>query len=348
MTETKNDSPPTLSICVPTFQREKWIASLLEQFDREIRDVASGDVEVCIIDNASGDEFWAFLTRMKQPRDWLRIQRNRSNVGIEGNIVQSLLASRGIYTWLLSDHQKLRPGVLRQTLSILHEHQPDLVCMTLKSWRVPLRESLRIMRLGDLSIKERSALLFTFGNMSTELFRSELARDHMRLAVRISWFNYPNMAFVRSWKTDTTVIQVPDATELPELVKGSLLKKSYDPFEASFINNLECISRLMAGSELTWSRRHFQNPDYIRALGVQIILIWIGDIDRHDRVFFQLLRAVWVNRVAYGAGVCSLLCGAGALISLLPRGLRTAAAKFVLSVGAPHSQILVELNQHRG
>ena len=204
------------------------------------------------------------------------------------------------------------------------------------------------MRLGDLSIKERSALLFTFGNMSTELFRSELARDHMRLAVRISWFNYPNMAFVRSWKTDTTVIQVPDATELPELVKGSLLKKSYDPFEASFINNLECISRLMAGSELSWSRRHFQSPDYIRALGVQIILIWIGDIDRHDRVFIQLLRAIWVNRVAYGAGVCSLLCGAGALISLLPRGLRTAAAKFVLSVGAPHSQILVELNHHRG
>ena len=47
MTETKNDSPPTLSICVPTFQREKWIAGLLDQIDRELHNIAVGRLPLC-------------------------------------------------------------------------------------------------------------------------------------------------------------------------------------------------------------------------------------------------------------------------------------------------------------
>ena len=52
MTEGNPESQIILSICIPTFQREAWVDSLLQQIDHELAEIAPGLVEVCVIDNA--------------------------------------------------------------------------------------------------------------------------------------------------------------------------------------------------------------------------------------------------------------------------------------------------------
>lgn len=51
-----------LSICIPTFNRDKRLRQLLEQLCSLVDSHPSmALVEICISDNGSGDETWALL-----------------------------------------------------------------------------------------------------------------------------------------------------------------------------------------------------------------------------------------------------------------------------------------------
>jgi glycosyltransferase involved in cell wall biosynthesis len=334
---------PILSICIPTFQRCSWIAGLLTQLEKEIKTVPDGQIEVCIIDNASSDGSWDFLIAVSKRNTWLRISRNKVNIGIEGNIIQAMLVGSGRYTWLLSDHQKLRPNVLSETIDILQSLNPDLVCMAMKPWQAPLGKSGVVLRLKNLTTDERSALLFTLGNMSSELIRSELFRENIRLSFQICSYNYPNLAFIRSLKNDFLVVQVHDATVFPSTSTNSALVRSYDPFEASFVNNLKCVASIMSSSEVGWTRRGFQTRNYVHALSVELTKIMASRIRSRRETSQVFLRAAWENRISWVVGVCTLLCLIGSITAWFPYGVRRKTIKYLLSIFAPHSRMLMDL-----
>ncbi len=106
-------SEPTLSICIPTFNRadllEVCLASVLPQLAR------FGDRAECVIsDNASTDRTPELVTRLAKQYP-IRHYRNATNIGIIGNItkVASELA-RGEFCWLVGDDDVLTHGAVER------------------------------------------------------------------------------------------------------------------------------------------------------------------------------------------------------------------------------------------
>ena len=115
--------------------------------------------------------------------------------------------------------------------------------------------------------------------------------------------------------------------------------KSYDPFVASFIHNLDCIRLILTDSEIAWSRRDFQTRDYIRSLGAWSMTVLAAPQERRFRISRVFLRAVWANRTPW-PGVCSMVCLAGALAVWLPLALRRGLMRAVLRRFSPDANIL--------
>ncbi len=109
---------PTLSICIPTFNRadllEVCLASVLPQL------VPFGARAECVIsDNASTDRTPELIARLAKQYT-IRHYRNTTNIGIIGNItkVASELA-RGEFCWLVGDDDVLTQGAVERFFQLV-------------------------------------------------------------------------------------------------------------------------------------------------------------------------------------------------------------------------------------
>jgi glycosyltransferase involved in cell wall biosynthesis len=127
VTSTDRNTPPLISVGLPTFNRDRSlrraIESVLSQDYREL--------ELVISDNASSDstqgiclEYCALDTRV-------RYIRQRVNHGASSNFQTVLSEARGEYFMWLSDDDWLGPSYLSRCLSVLRERADvSLVCGT--------------------------------------------------------------------------------------------------------------------------------------------------------------------------------------------------------------------------
>lgn len=123
-TESSNDKSeprPLLSICIPTSNRANFLKLMLQALlpqVRECRDL----VEVWVLDNASEDNTQEVI-QQSQSLGPLKVKRQTSNLGPTKNIVEGpAKLANGKYTWVLGDHNLLRPGALKYILNRLIEH----------------------------------------------------------------------------------------------------------------------------------------------------------------------------------------------------------------------------------
>lgn len=114
---------PVLSICVPTFNRARYLDSLLKDLTDHIGELGFS-YELLIGDNASEDDTAEMVTRYEDQLN-IRYFRRPENLGPFHNFSQLLGAAHGRYFVYLADDDLLIPEVLGRYISHL-ENSPDV------------------------------------------------------------------------------------------------------------------------------------------------------------------------------------------------------------------------------
>ena len=112
---------PLLSICIPTYNRCNFLKVMLEALLPQVRE-CGGQVEVWVLDNHSTDDTGSVLLRAAEMGPF-NVHRQPKNIGPNQNIVfgPSKLAT-GKFSWVLGDHNLLRPNALNRLVQILRSH----------------------------------------------------------------------------------------------------------------------------------------------------------------------------------------------------------------------------------
>lgn len=334
---------PLLAIVIPTFQRLDYLLALLDDIDCQVRDMGeeANKLVVQVIDNCSEDHSWSRTVEHVKDRPYVWLSRNPSNLGIEGNLISGMLNSKGIFTWFLSDHQRLGSDVLARTVAVLSAISPDIICMDLENWSSPLqnRSDAWVGDLDQCTERERSELLFYFGNMSSLLCRTELLCFDMRLAYRIAWFHYPHLAFYRFLSLKSKVARISNASKLPGGNNLRRLSDSYNRLQASFIDNLSVVRFLTESSNIRWKTAFFQTLPYRKTLLSVLAQLLASKQGERWRTTNQLCYCALVNLTPY-IGVCSIVIVISALVYWLPFFIRHPLVLFAVRRYKPDSAIL--------
>ena len=111
---------PLLSICIPTYNREK---QLLENLKRILAQNCP-EIEVLVCDNASTDGTEAAVRSflMDNRLENFYYFKNETNIGPDRNFVKVLSLAKGTYSHLLGDDDFVRDDYLSKTLPVLKDH----------------------------------------------------------------------------------------------------------------------------------------------------------------------------------------------------------------------------------
>src|SRR5918992_4672625 len=93
-----------LTICIPTYRRPAMLRDNLAMLVPQV--ARHADVEVMVVDNASGDETPDVVAAFARQCPRVRYIRNPSNVGFDGNTARCIEVSQGRYTALLADDDR--------------------------------------------------------------------------------------------------------------------------------------------------------------------------------------------------------------------------------------------------
>jgi len=88
---------PSLSICIPTFNRRRYLEELLASLAPQL----DGDVEVVISDNASTDGTKEMVEEWRQRLPLVRYRRWETNRGADANYLSCVDLASGTYCWFI-------------------------------------------------------------------------------------------------------------------------------------------------------------------------------------------------------------------------------------------------------
>lgn len=123
---------PIISICIPTFNREKYLRECLQSITSQFKDKRiMSVVEVIISDNASRDGTKQLVNKYKKNFKNIFYYRNQKNIGGIKNSIKAANHACGNYIWFFSDDDMQKTGALANVLQVIKVHQPDAVYMNL-------------------------------------------------------------------------------------------------------------------------------------------------------------------------------------------------------------------------
>jgi glycosyltransferase involved in cell wall biosynthesis len=110
---------PLLSICITTYNRAPWLNITLQQLSR-LTAPYSDVVELIVCDNASSDDTPKVAARY-EGLPGFRYLRNKVNVGMLGNLRETVHHARGRFVWIVGDDDIVKQGALEKILSVILE-----------------------------------------------------------------------------------------------------------------------------------------------------------------------------------------------------------------------------------
>ncbi|MBU1235853.1 MAG: glycosyltransferase [Gammaproteobacteria bacterium] len=116
---------PILSVCITTYNRAGWLDINLRNLMKisvSLRD----RIEIVVCDNCSSDETPQIVEGYLE-EDGFAYIRNSGNIGMLGNLPQTVSSARGDYIWLIGDDDLIHEGALKKILHIVQYEQPDLI-----------------------------------------------------------------------------------------------------------------------------------------------------------------------------------------------------------------------------
>lgn len=114
---------PKISICIPTYNGQKYLAATLESALSQ----KGEDIEILILDDCSKDQTLSIVHAYAARDSRFRVISNRKNLGLVGNWNQCLSEARGEWIKFLFQDDLLRPEYCDRIRPHLNEDRPFIV-----------------------------------------------------------------------------------------------------------------------------------------------------------------------------------------------------------------------------
>ena len=114
-----------LSICIPTYNRERYLGDLLRSLVPQLKSLPVGTVELLISDNRSVDGTASLCQSFDLP--FLRFWTNETNIGGDRNFLKCIREAAGDYVWLVGDDELVAPCAVERILAVLSKYKPVLL-----------------------------------------------------------------------------------------------------------------------------------------------------------------------------------------------------------------------------
>jgi len=217
-------SDPILSICIPTYNRSKYLFRLLESLVHEIAD-NNLPVNIKITNNASTDDTKSVCDEFIKLYKFISVVHQPENYGADFNISTAFSLSNGQYTWIIGDDDYVRHDAITSVLCLITANNyPNLIALgsefTTKNIPGSVTEPLSFDVYSDPCLFAKAVgIMFTFisgmvikrdHNFS---HKSVLHKFDKSCLIQLSWVLSPlgeNGSFVKA--TDVFVIAEPDNT----------------------------------------------------------------------------------------------------------------------------------------
>ena len=119
---------PILSVCIPTYNRVRYLKELVSSLLPSIDVLPEGTVELVVSDNLSTDETACYCRSVKRP--YFRFWTNETNIGGDRNFLKCIQGAKGEYVWLVGDDDVIPNATLSQVLKLVSEVRPGLLVLT--------------------------------------------------------------------------------------------------------------------------------------------------------------------------------------------------------------------------
>ncbi len=109
----------TLSICIPTYNRARFIGELLHSIISQAPQ--DGRVEICVSDNASMDHTFQVVEAYQKKFPFISYEKQSENIGFDRNLLKSVALAKGEFIWLMGDDDRVVPGALAEVIRFVTE-----------------------------------------------------------------------------------------------------------------------------------------------------------------------------------------------------------------------------------
>ncbi len=111
---------PTLSICIPNYNRPEMLAKNLEAIASEYQK----GVEIVVVDDCSPNPVDEVIQdfKDKHPKIDLKFFKNKPNLGFDRNVLKVIRVASGKYCWLLSNDDKILPGSVKKLFETIKKY----------------------------------------------------------------------------------------------------------------------------------------------------------------------------------------------------------------------------------
>ena len=124
-----NNFQPLLSICIPTWNRAKYLKLSLDSFMEQIKDINLLELELYVSDNCSDDNTQTIVQDYINKGLPITYNRNSENIGAARNFQKCMKWSSGKYILLLGDDDSLNPGSVKLILDKIRDKDYGLIYM---------------------------------------------------------------------------------------------------------------------------------------------------------------------------------------------------------------------------
>lgn len=124
-----------LSICIPTYNRSKYLPELLESIIGQVD--KNNHVEICVSDNASEDNTRELIEQYKSKYSHIVYFRWPENMGADRNFLKVVEMARGEYCWLMGSDDRVEPGAIDYVTKAIITHR-ELTGISINSYAYPI------------------------------------------------------------------------------------------------------------------------------------------------------------------------------------------------------------------
>ena len=121
------ENKPLLSICIPTWNRAKYLEQSLMRFAEQVKDINHAEIEIYVSDNCSDDNTKEIVENYIVQGLPITYSRNEQNLGAALNFVKCMQWASGKYIYLLGDDDVLKKGAIDRILNALRGNDYGLL-----------------------------------------------------------------------------------------------------------------------------------------------------------------------------------------------------------------------------
>jgi len=282
-----------LSICVPTYNRQKFLERLIKNVIKETNKVKD-KVELCISDNGSTDETEKLVKYYKKKNSFIRYRKNRYNVGFQKNLLAVLKMARGEYCWMMGDDDLFLKNSISNIIRIINKNKYAYILSDTLSCEGKRKRTINWNRSSEVKLIKDKYELINFigplGQMGAHIVKKEELKKAIKKTQGYKgWFPQIVMFFYILQKNNFIYITKKTAIKGGESL-GTEQTKDYIPL--SYLNYSRTVKFLK-------DKKIISNDQYKNALKIIYknfsvnILFSFCAIKKEDENAYLVLNSIY-------------------------------------------------------